>query len=63
MGGDLKRVWKFRKIWRKMARKGVCDSWGSVECRRVWREWRMLGYPEPLPQFIWNTVSALRDDE
>jgi len=37
---------EFRMEWCRLAELGMCDSWGSAECRRVARAWVAAGSPD-----------------
>lgn len=43
---------EFRGIWNVLARKGVCDTFGGLECRRVLRDWMNGGRAAALARFI-----------
>lgn len=43
---------RFNKIWKKLAKKGKCDSLGGMEWDRVSQEWREWGEKQAIKQFI-----------
>jgi hypothetical protein len=43
---------RFLREYRRLNEEGACDSAGSTECNRAWREWLACARPEPLEGFI-----------
>ena len=51
--------WAFRAFWCQLARRSRCDSWRSMECRRVYREWKAAGRPLLIGAFIRARANAI----
>lgn len=50
--GRTMKHWQFWRTYRMLSCKGLCDSPGSVEYRRVLREWLRAGMPRKVSRFI-----------
>lgn len=49
---DLALEERFMKAYRQLSEEGVCDGPGGAEGTRVLNEWRRLGRPHNVEEFI-----------
>jgi len=60
---NLEDICSFRHHWKRLARKGQCDTWGGMECRRVFKAWVDAGKPERIWHFILDQVNVIRIEQ
>lgn len=48
----------FKRAWKRLASVGKCDGWAGAECRRVYSEWKEVGCPSRLEDFIYERATV-----